>query len=155
MGGRDFDLIGCTFACGGTHVGHTEYRNDYPEIRYDSSGMRNERTSEFQTPRLFGTSTRTLTLMLIAMLDETHAGEIARLLGRSPSRIKEAVDRLESEGVIVGYAEGSAKRLRLNPRYLAADELGALLTKLGSQDHLLQARLATLRRRPRKAGKEI
>ena len=104
---------------------------------------------------LFGNGTRTATLLLIAMLGETHASEIAQVLGRSRSRIKDAADSLERAGVIVGADEGTARRLRLNSRYVAADELRALLMKLGSQEVDLQNRLATIRRRPRRAGKQI
>jgi biotin operon repressor len=89
------------------------------------------------------------------LIFDLGVGEIARLLGRSPSRIKEAVDSLENEGVIVGASEGTAKRLRLNPRYVAAQELKSLITKLGSNDLGLQELLSTLRRPLRKAGKEI
>jgi len=89
------------------------------------------------------------------MLGETHAAEIAKILGRSPSRIKEAVDSLERSAVIVGIQEGTAHRLRLNPRYLAADELRSLLETLAEADVALQTKAAAFRRRPRRAGKEI
>jgi biotin operon repressor len=89
------------------------------------------------------------------MLGETHIGEIAVILGRSRSRIKDAVDGLEREGVIVGALEGTARRLRLNPRYVAAQELARLLNKLAINDVDLQKHLASVRRRPRRAGKTI
>jgi len=96
-----------------------------------------------------------MTLLIVLLLGETHAGEIARVLGRSRSRVKNAVDSLELEGVIVGAEEGKTRRLTLNPRYVAADELKALLTKLATQDFELQKRLAAIRRRPRRAGKAV
>jgi biotin operon repressor len=117
--------------------------------------MRNDSSIEYQSHGLFGTITRTQTLLLIGMLGETHSGEIARLLGRSPSRIKDAVDGLENEGIIIGASVGAAKRLSLNPRYVAAQELKSLITKLGSSDLKIQERVSTIRRRPRKTGKEI
>lgn len=104
---------------------------------------------------LFGTSTRTSTLIIICMLGETHAAEIATLLDRGRSRVKEAVDALEREAVIIGASEGSMRRLQLNPRYVAADELRSLLLKLGTADVELQKKLASLRRRPRRSGKMI
>jgi DNA-binding MarR family transcriptional regulator len=104
---------------------------------------------------LFGTTTRTSTLLVIQMLGETHGAEIARILGRSPSRIKAAVDSLERAGVIVGTEEGKTRRIALNPRYVASEELRNLLAKLGMMDVDLQKRLATIRRRPRRAGKQI
>jgi len=89
------------------------------------------------------------------MLEETHSAEIGRALGRSRSRVKDAVDSLEREGLIVGTEVGGTRRLRLNDRYVAAAELSALLLRLGEADTQLQDRLATLRRRPRRAGKPL
>ncbi len=104
---------------------------------------------------LFGTSTRTATLLLIGMLGETHSSEIAGLLDKSRSRIKAAVDSLELAGIITGAEEGTARRLTLNPRYPAAEELRSLILKLAMLDVELQRRVATIRRRPRRAGKKI
>ena len=104
---------------------------------------------------LFGTPTRTSTLLVIQMLGETHGAEIARILNRSPSRIKDAVDSLERAGIIIGNEVGKTRRVRLNPRFVASEELRSLLAKLGMMDVELQKQLATVRRRPRRAGKEI
>jgi biotin operon repressor len=111
--------------------------------------------AEIRIGSLFGTPLRTSTLLAIALLGETHAGEIARVLDRSRSRIKDAVDHLELEGVIVGADEGKARRLTLNPRYVAAEELRQLLMKLALQDTDLQQKLASVRRRPRRSGKPV
>ena len=104
---------------------------------------------------LFGTSTRTSALLIVQMLGETHGAEIARILDRSPSRIKDAIDSLERAGVIVGTEVGKTRRIRLNPRFAAYDELSSLLAKLGMMDVDLQKRLGAVRRRPRRGGKEI
>lgn len=104
---------------------------------------------------LFGGGTRTATLMLVRMLGETHAAEIARALDRTRSRVKGAVDALEVEGVIVGTDVGGVRRLTINPRYVGYVELCALLDKLAMHDIELQRALGQLRRRPRRAGKPI
>ena len=104
---------------------------------------------------LFGTSTRTNTLLAIHLLGETHASEMAALLGRTLSRIQDAIESLERAGIVVGIEEGKARRVRLNPHYPAKSELEALLTKIGSEDVELQKLLAQKRRRPRRLGKEI
>lgn len=104
---------------------------------------------------LFGSATRTSTLLVIRLLGETHASEIAAVLVRSPSRIQGAIDSLERAGVIVGAHEGNARRVRLNPRYPALAELQALLDKMGSLDVPLQQRLAENRRRPRRSRKAL
>lgn len=97
---------------------------------------------------LFGTALRTKTLLAIALLEETHASELSRILERSLSRVQAAVLSLELAGIIVGLEVGKARRLRLNPRYPAQAELRALLERLGELDQGLQKRLATERRRP-------
>lgn len=104
---------------------------------------------------LFGTETRTQTLLVIHMLGESHASEIAKILDRRLSRIQAAVESLERAGVVIGIEEGKARRLRLNPRYPALKEVKNLLDALGRLDSPLQLRLAERRRRPRRAGKEL
>ena len=104
---------------------------------------------------LFGTTTRTSTLLVVHMLGESHASEIAQVLGRSLSRIQSALDSLERTGIVVGAEEGKARRVRINPRYFAVKELKVLLDKLGESDVELQQRLADRRRRPRRVGKEL
>lgn len=108
-----------------------------------------------QTPGLFGNETRTSVLLAIAMLGETQAAEIAKALGRGRSRVKDAVDGLERAGVLQGTLRGRTRVLSLSPRYVAAQELKALLDRLALHDLTLQDRLATLRRRPRRAGKAL
>ncbi len=97
---------------------------------------------------LFGTALRTEILLAIALLGETHASQLSRILGRSLSRVQAAVASLELAGVVVGLEIGRARRLRVNPRYPAQAELLALLQRLGQLDVGLQNRLATERRRP-------
>ncbi|GMV90095.1 MAG: hypothetical protein AMXMBFR81_30250 [Chthonomonas sp.] len=104
---------------------------------------------------MFGTATRTDTLLAVHLLGETHAAEIARVLGRAPSRIQAAIESLELAGVLAGVTEGKTRRVRLNPRFHAYKELSALLAAMGAADLGLQKRLATERRRPRRTGKPI
>ena len=104
---------------------------------------------------IFGTATRSTTLLTIHMLGETHANEIATLLGRSVSRIQASVDSLERAGLVVGVLEGTARRVRLNPTFPAVEELRSLLNRLAMFDIELQQRLAKKRRRPRRSGKAL
>lgn len=104
---------------------------------------------------LFGTRTRTDVLLLIAHMEETHASEIARILGISLSTAQNALDSLEAVGVVSGAVEGRARRVRLNPRYFAHEELSTLLGKLSAHDPELRERVAAIRRRPRRAGKPL
>ena len=104
---------------------------------------------------LFGTLTRTNTLLAIYMLGETHASELARILEISLSQAQKTVDSLERAGVVVGVVEGKARRLRLNPRYPYLMELDSLLGRMGVDNTALQSKLSALRRRPRRAGKKL
>ncbi len=105
--------------------------------------------------KLFGSSTRTAVLVLLRLLDESYTAEIAKMLGVGASAIKKIVDALELESIIVGRSVGRTRVLALNPRYVAAAELKALLWKLGERDFKLQKLAGTKRRRPRRAGKAI
>lgn len=104
---------------------------------------------------LFGTRTRSNTLLVIQMLGESHASEIAAVLGKSLSRIQAAIDSLERAGIVVGTEEGNTRRVQINPRFPAKEELTKLLSKIGMQDIELQQRLAERRRRPRRSGKQL
>ena len=104
---------------------------------------------------LFGTRTRTNTLLVVYMLGETHASEIANVLGVSLSQAQRAVDSLEQAGVLVGAMEGRARRVRMSPRFVASAELQSLLAKMALTEVELQRRLAEVRRRPRRAGKRL
>ena len=104
---------------------------------------------------LFGTMTRTQALLVIQMLGETHASEIARVLEVSLSQAQRAIDSLERAGIVVGVEEGRARRVRLNPRYPHLHELTELLGKMAASEIALQRQLAEIRRRPRRAGKAL
>jgi DNA-binding MarR family transcriptional regulator len=104
---------------------------------------------------LFGSPARTRALLSIGLLGETHAAEIADILERAPSRVKDLVDGLEAAGLIIGTQVGTARVLSLNPRYVAAAELRSLIEALGFYDRDLQRRLSQIRRRPRRKGKEV
>lgn len=104
---------------------------------------------------LFGGKTRSDTLLVISMLGETHASEIARVLAVSLSQTQRAIASLERAGVVIGLREGVERRVRLEPRSPYYEELKALLNKMGMHDLPLQNRLGELRRRPRRANKPL
>lgn len=90
---------------------------------------------------LFGTQTRTRTLLAIHVLGEVNASEIAATLGRSTSRIWDAIDSLEKIGVVVGRFVGNTRPISLNPDYPAVEELRNLLTRLVEAEPELRDRL--------------
>ncbi|MBN8229515.1 hypothetical protein JYK02_18560 [Corallococcus macrosporus] len=103
--------------------------------------------------QLFGTSTRTVVLVAIRLLEGTYPSELAALIGVRLYTVQSILVSLEREAVIVSRLLGRTRMVSLNPRYFAHTELSALLWKLGERDMDLQARLAARRRRPRRAGK--
>jgi DNA-binding MarR family transcriptional regulator len=102
---------------------------------------------------VFGTGVRTKVLIAISVLEETHAPELARLLGVGVTTVRNAIDTLEQPGLVVGRLEGNTRRVRLNPRFRAHKRLKQLLQELADADSALLSRIAELRRRPRRSGK--
>jgi predicted transcriptional regulator len=100
-------------------------------------------------PSIFGAPLRTQVLLSIYLMEETHASELSRLLGRSLSRIQAQLESLELAGITVSRVEGRNRRVTLNSRFAFKDELFGLLQKE------LQMKLATKRSRPRRKGKEL
>lgn len=104
---------------------------------------------------IFGTKTRTNILLLLTLLEESHASELARILNVRLFTVQNSLDTLEQVGMVSGVVSGRERRVRLNPRFLARDELKALLDKLALNDSDLLDRVEQVRRRPRRAGKAI
>jgi DNA-binding MarR family transcriptional regulator len=104
---------------------------------------------------LFGTETRTGILLLLSLMGESHAAELSRILEVRPYTVQRALDGLEQAGIVSGALVGRERRVRLDPRYFARDELRALLDKLALHKTDLQARVAEIRRRPRRSGKTL
>ncbi len=103
--------------------------------------------------QLFGNRNRTAILIAIPLLQETYASELAAMLQLRIYTVQSAIASFEREGVVAGRLLGRTRRIALDPRYVAAKELSALLWKLGQQDLPLQAALGSRRRRPRRSGK--
>jgi len=92
-------------------------------------------------------------LLAISLLEESYPRELATVLGVRLYTVQTILASLEREGVIVSRLLGRTRRVSLNPRYFAYQELKSLLSKLGRQDLALQRSLASRRRRPRQVGK--
>ncbi len=104
---------------------------------------------------VFGTGVRTKALVAVPVLEETHAPELARILGVGVTTVRNALDTLEQAGLVVGRLESNTRRVGLNPRFRAYAELTALLHKLALDDAALLSQIADLRRRPRRFGKRF
>ena len=105
--------------------------------------------------KLFGSRRRTDTLVMIALLDQTYARELTRLLDAPLRSIQVILADLEEEGIVAARPVGRTRQLEINPRYFAAAELRATLLRLGEADPRLQEAAARRRARPRRSGKPL
>jgi hypothetical protein len=104
---------------------------------------------------LFGSRKQTLVLMLVCLLEETYARELARLVPADAASVSRYLDKLELGGIVVSRYIGKERRVSVNPRFVARKELLALVEKLSAAEPELMERVRRLRRRPRRRGKEI
>src|SRR5436309_5935194 len=97
----------------------------------------------------FGSQTRTRVLLTLALLSESYAREIARLLEAPLSGVQKALASLELDGLVAGRSVGRTRVFRLDPRYFARDALHQFLVRLSEPEEDLRRRARRLRRRPR------
>ena len=103
----------------------------------------------------FGGQTRTLVLVALRLLDESFPRELARLLKVPLNGVQQALRGLEVDGLVAAGTAGRTRLYRLNPRYFAREELEDYLKRLAEAETELVERTATLRKRPRRAGKPL
>lgn len=103
----------------------------------------------------FGSLTRTRLLLALELLGQSYARELSRLLSSSFSVVQKGLVSLERDGLIVGRLIGRTRLFEISPRYFAAKELRAYLSRLAAADPDLQRRTSALRRRPRRTGKRL
>lgn len=105
--------------------------------------------------KLFGSRRRTQVLLALALLEESHASELAAILKAPLKSIQRILLALESEGVIEAKTVGREKRISISKRFVAEPELRALLLKLAIRDREVDDAVSSLRRRPRLTGKAL
>ena len=103
----------------------------------------------------FGGRARTLALLALSLLDESFPRELARLLQMSLNGVQQALRGLEVDGLVASRLVGRTRVYRLDPLYLAREELGSYLKRLAAAETELVARTGGLRRGPRRAGKPL
>ncbi len=121
----------------------------------NAKSIYNYRVSLARDIGLFGTGTRTNVLLLLSLLGESHAREIAQILDANASNVRKAIDSLEQIGVVSGVLKGRTRRISLNPRYAYSRELLPLLERMSTSHPGLVDAVAELRRRPRRSGKAL
>lgn len=105
--------------------------------------------------KLFGSAVRTRLLVALALLDESYASELARVINAPLFSVQRAIDALEAERILSTRTIGKERRTTLNPRFTGANELNALLRRLASDFPEINASVESLRRRPRAKGKAL
>jgi hypothetical protein len=65
------------------------------------------------------------------------------------------INDLERQNIIASRSQGTQREVRLNPAYFASTQLQELLLRLSPAEPDLVARVEALRRRPRRAKKEL
>lgn len=103
----------------------------------------------------FGGQARTIVLLALRLLDESYARELARVLALPVSGVQMALRGLERDGLVAARLAGRTRLFRLNPGYFAREELQRYLRRLTEPEDGLRARVAELRRRPRRTGKPL
>ena len=103
----------------------------------------------------FGGKTRTAVLLALRLLNESHARELARILGTPLAGVQKALAGLEAASIVAAKAAGRTKLYRINPRYFAYEDLQRYLLRLSEPEEELRHRVEHLRRRPRRAGKPL
>jgi hypothetical protein len=98
------------------------------------------------TMKLFGSTSRSKILTLVALLGETYPRQLARPSNAPLPSVQRMVNDLEREGVVVSRIVGANREVRLNPRFYGADELRSLLLKYAKRDPGLERRVSELRR---------
>lgn len=104
--------------------------------------------------KLFGTRQRTELLIGLALLGETFPTELARVIGVPLLTAQRVLASFEREGIAVSRLVGRSRVFTLNSRMYGATELLAFLRKYAERTNVAQ-KLASLRRRPRRAGKAL
>jgi DNA-binding transcriptional ArsR family regulator len=107
-----------------------------------------------RNPKLFGSPSRTRTLLAIALLKESYVQQLAGILELSQPAVFRIVEGLEREGLLVSRYVGRTRTVSLNPRMYGVGELEALLLKYAKGTDI-EERVSRIRRRPRRRGKEL
>jgi DNA-binding transcriptional ArsR family regulator len=104
---------------------------------------------------IFGSDARDRILGVLALLDSSYPRELARILALPLFTVQRAVDDFERLGVLATRVVGRTRLVELNRRWFAAAELRTFLQRIAEADPRFGAVAATVRRRPRRAGKSL
>lgn len=109
----------------------------------------------FRSDSLFGSRLRERILKLLVLIEPAYPRQIATLLGAHLVSVQNATASLQNSGIIATRRLGTTRLVELDPRWYAAAELRTLLERMASADRQLRDIAATVRQRPRGAGKPV
>ena len=104
---------------------------------------------------LFGSRTRERVLKLLGILERSYPRELATLLDEDLSVVQRAANDLERDGILGSRLAGRTRLFELNRTYQHYAPLRELLARMGQSDPEIVEAAARLRRRPRRAKKEL
>ena len=104
---------------------------------------------------LFGSQARERILKLLGILEQSYPRELAAVLDEDLSVVQRAVDDLERDGVLASRLMGRTRLFELNRTYQHFAPVHDLLARMGQSDPEIVAAAQRLRRRPRRARKEV
>lgn len=104
---------------------------------------------------LFGNATAAKVLTFIAMNRDSYAQELADRFGLSLSMVQNQLVRLADGGVLVAVERGRTRLYSLNPRFVVARDLEALLRRAAEYLPERERERYLARRRPRARGKRL
>jgi len=111
--------------------------------------------SALPTLEIFGSAIRTNILVLVRLLEDTYVSELAVLLDKAQPVVYRTVRNLENQGLVAIRTVGVQRMVTLNPRFVAASELSAVLAKIALANPEYEGCVSQLRRRPRKTAKKL
>jgi DNA-binding transcriptional ArsR family regulator len=104
---------------------------------------------------LFGNPTAAKVLTFVAMNRESYAQELADRFGLSLSTVQNQLVRLADGGVLVAVERGRTRLYSLNPRFVLARDLEAMLRRAVEYMPERERERYIARRRPRARGKRL
>jgi hypothetical protein len=105
---------------------------------------------------LLGSTNKERVLIYLTARSRGYARQIARFFDAPLNPVQNAMEKLETAGVLVSRAVGRTREYEFNPRYPARSELIALLNRaLLLYPATLREKLLLIRLRPRRKGKPL
>ena len=105
---------------------------------------------------LVGSPNAERVLLFISERERGYPAEIARTFDVAASQIQRVMERMERDGLLVAQDVGRTRVYEMNPRFAFRAKVVELFKDaLSRYPEELQAKVKTIRRRPRRKGKPL